>query len=42
MERVLGPLAAGTYTVKVQWAVVGGTGTFRLDDWAFVVERVVA
>lgn len=38
MERVknVGP---GTYTVKVQVAVVSGATSFRVDDWTLTVER---
>jgi len=28
-----------TYTVTVQWAIVGTGAIFRLDDWSFTVER---
>jgi hypothetical protein len=38
IERVR-RLGAGTYTVKVQWAVTNAATSFRLDDWAFTVER---
>jgi hypothetical protein len=42
MDRSRGPLGPGTYSVKVQWRVVGATGvpSFRLDDWSLTVERV--
>lgn len=36
MTRGILAVAAGTHTVKVQWAVVG-TPTFRLDDWLLTV-----
>ncbi len=42
IQRVSGTLAAGTHSLKVQWQVVGGTGTtnFRLDDWALSAELI--
>jgi|EndMetStandDraft_4_1072995.scaffolds.fasta_scaffold661331_1 hypothetical protein len=42
MDRSRGPFRPGTYTVRVQWRVVGATGvpSFRLDDWSLTVERV--
>ena len=39
MERTANNLAAGSYTVKVQYAGVGGS-TIRLDDSSLTVERV--
>jgi hypothetical protein len=33
-------LRAGTYTVRVQWAVTAAATTFTLDDWTLVVERI--
>jgi len=35
-SRVLG---AGTWTVRVQYAVSTAATTFRLDDWSLTVER---
>jgi hypothetical protein len=47
VERVLGPLGAGSYTVRVRWAMhvtedcpCLGVSKFRLDDWTLVVERI--
>jgi hypothetical protein len=46
MDRSVGPLGSGAYTVKVQWAVINlfeGSGSgifFTLDDWSLTVERV--
>jgi hypothetical protein len=37
IERISNLLGAGTYSVEVQWAVVGGS-SFRIDDWLFKVE----
>ena len=37
MQRISDVLGAGTYTINVEWAVVGDA-TFRLDDWLFKVE----
>jgi hypothetical protein len=37
IQRSLGPLRPGTYTVKVQWQTCCGT-TFTLDDWHLTVE----
>jgi hypothetical protein len=42
MDRSLGPLGSGTYTVKAQWARVGAATSFVLDDWSFTVERILA
>jgi hypothetical protein len=39
MQRSSNRLGAGTYTVKVQYAVVNGATDFRLDDWSMSVER---
>jgi len=47
VERVTGPLGAGTYTVKVQRTIhisddppFVGQSVFRLDDWTLTVERI--
>jgi hypothetical protein len=43
MDRSRGSVGPGTYTVRVQWAVVqtgASAPTFRLDDWSLTVERV--
>lgn len=42
VDRSLGPLAPGTYTVKLQWKTTVYTGivAMTLDDWSFTVERV--
>ena len=37
IQRSLGPLGPGTYTVKVQWETCCGT-TFTLDDWHLTVQ----
>jgi hypothetical protein len=37
IERISNLLGSGTYTVEVEWAVVGGS-SFRIDDWLFKVE----
>ena len=37
MDRSVGPLTAGTYTVTVQTDLIGATA-FRLDDWQLVAE----
>jgi hypothetical protein len=39
IDRSTGSLAAGTYTVKVQYAALGA-GTLRVDDSSLTVERV--
>jgi hypothetical protein len=41
IQRSLGPLGPGTYTVKVQWQTCCGT-TFNLDDWHLTVESFKA
>jgi hypothetical protein len=41
IQRSLGPLGPGTYTVKVQWQTCCGT-TFTLDDWHLTVESFKA
>ena len=41
IQRSLGPLHAGTYTVKVQWQTCCGT-TFTLDDWHLTVQSFKA
>jgi hypothetical protein len=33
--------AAGTYRIRVQWAVTAATTLFRLDDWQFAVYQNV-
>jgi hypothetical protein len=38
--RVSGTLTAGSHVVTVQAATTNSALTFRLDDWALVVERV--
>ena len=47
VERVAGPLDAGTYSVKVQRTIhitddppFVGVSVFRLDDWVLTVERI--
>jgi hypothetical protein len=40
MVRVSGTLAAGSHTVKVQGGTTSALTTFRIDDWAMVIERV--
>jgi hypothetical protein len=40
MVRVSGTLAAGSHTVKVQGGTTSASTTFRIDDWAMVIERV--
>jgi hypothetical protein len=41
MSRSLGPLGPGIYVVQVQWGAGGiNLGTFTLDDWSLVVEKV--
>jgi hypothetical protein len=47
VDRVTGPLDAGTYTVKVQRSIhitddppFVGQSVFRLDDWTLTVERI--
>jgi hypothetical protein len=42
MDRSLGPLDPGTYTVKAQWARLAPVTQFVLDDWSFTVERILA
>jgi hypothetical protein len=37
MERDI-VLSAGTYSIKVQYAVIATPATFRLDDWHLTVE----
>ena len=37
MDRSVGPLAAGTYTVTVQTDLISA-GSFQLDDWQLVAE----
>jgi hypothetical protein len=41
VQRSLGPLGPGTYTVKVQWQTCCGT-TFTLDDWTLTVQSFKA
>ena len=36
----IGGLPAGTYTVKVQFRVLGADNFFSLDDWHLTVERI--
>ena len=38
--RVSGNLTAGSHTVKVEYEVTNAPTTFRLDDWALVVQRI--
>ena len=38
MERVLAAVPSGTHTITVQYAVVSGAASFRLDDWVLDVE----
>jgi hypothetical protein len=38
MERTWNGAGAGTHTFTVQYAVVAGASTFRLDDWVFDVQ----
>ena len=38
--RVSGNLTAGSHTVKVEYQAGNSSTTFRLDDWALVVQRV--
>jgi glucose/arabinose dehydrogenase len=40
IERWRSPLAAGSYTVKVQYRTNDADGTFYLDDWTLVAERI--
>jgi hypothetical protein len=40
MVRVSGTLAAGSHTVKVQGGTTSALTTFKIDDWAMVIERV--
>ena len=42
MDRSIGPLEPGTYTVKLQWKTnPAGSGlTFYLDDWSMTVEKI--
>lgn len=40
MDRSRGPLAPGTYTVRVQAAVSDADLEFLLDDWSLTVERI--
>ena len=40
MDRSLGPLSPGTYTVKVQARVTTSGVDLSLDDWHLTVERV--
>jgi hypothetical protein len=43
IDRSLGPLGPGTYTVQLQWKTTGYNGTvvaMTLDDWSLTVERV--
>ncbi|MFN2468114.1 MAG: hypothetical protein ABR521_08325 [Gaiellaceae bacterium] len=40
IDRSSGVLPAGTYTVKVQWAVTAPAPTFRIDDWSLTVELI--
>lgn len=42
MERISGPLAAGTYTVKVQASTNNKGVKMGLDDWMLSVEQVDA
>jgi hypothetical protein len=42
MEWISNKLAAGTYTVRAQYAVEIGGMSFTLDDWTFSVEDIVA
>jgi hypothetical protein len=37
IERSVAGVAAGSHTVTVQYAVVGGATSFRLDDWGLNV-----
>jgi hypothetical protein len=37
IQRISNRLPAGTYTVEVEWAVVG-SASFVIDDWLFQVE----
>jgi hypothetical protein len=39
VQRSLGPLSAGKYTVRVQWETCCGT-TFTLSDWNLTVEEI--
>jgi hypothetical protein len=41
IQRISNRLPAGTYSVQVEWAVVG-TGTFNIDDWLLQVEYLRA
>lgn len=40
IERWRSPLGAGSYTVKVQYRTNDADGTFYLDDWTLVAERI--
>ena len=42
MEWISEKLAAGTYTVKTQYAVSTPNISFQLDDWTFTAEEVEA
>jgi hypothetical protein len=41
IQRSIGPLGPGTYTVKVQWETCCGT-TFTLNDWHLTVQSFKA
>lgn len=39
IQRVIGPVASGTYTMKVQYRTTTADMDFRLDDWVFSVMK---